>query len=626
MLRLMWKHCRAALAALLLCSVCALLQAQTLITLDPQTLEQPLAGRMAWLEDESGRMSVDEVRRADDWVHLSGMPNAGYTSSAIWLRLRLEQTSNDTDWILSIDDSLMDEGRLYIPLLEEGWAVQRAGLKVDRSAWPLGSRIPAYRLRLAPGEYEVYLRLESAHSLSYTLRLQTKDGFLQQSARDGLLYGLYYGLFLASVALQLFFWIAARDVLSGWYLLYSMVVLLVTSLRAGHPQEFFGFHQPGINLLGVITLLAPLAVVRLTAVWLDIGRHAPRLNVLFQSSAYVMALLTTGMLLLGNAMRPLQLGQALTLFWFVVSFGIAGWLWRRKVAAARDYLLVFGIMIAWIMVRFLRNLGLLPVNFFTDYALYIGAMMHLLLVCIFFIQRYRQLRSSLETERQAREEQRDFVGMVSHEFRTPLAIINTSIQQLAANLNAPAEKSLQRAQNIRNAIQRMNMLLDDYLSLDRLDTAKQALQARRCDFYEVIEDAASDWPVQRIRIRIENLPSPFVCDPDLMRIVLRNLLANAVRHSPEDSVVELAVNGLPGGRLHIRVQDRGEGIPADELPRLFQRYFRGRHSQGKPGAGLGLHLVQRIVALHRGSIEVDSTAGEGSTFLITLPPGQLPRH
>lgn len=625
MLEPMWKLCRAILGTLL-CCVGAWGQAQPLITLDPQTGEQPLAGRMEWLEDESTHMTLDEVRHSGDWTPLAGMPNAGYTSSAIWLRLRLQQPSSDIDWILSIDDSLLDEGRLYIPLLENGWAIQRAGLKVDRSMWPMGSRIPAYRLRLAPGEHEVYLRLQGVQSLSYTLRLQTKDGFLQQSARDGLLYGIYYGLFFASVALQFFFWMAARDVLSGWYLLYSLVLLLVTSLRAGHPQELLDFHQPGLNLLGLITLLAPLAVVRLTAIWLDIGHHAPRLNLLFQSSAYVMAALTTGMLLMGDAMRPLQLGQILTLFWFTISFSIAGWLWRHKVSAARDYLLVFGVMIAFMMVRFLRNLGLLPVNFFTDYALYIGTMMHLLLVCIFFIQRYRSLQYSLDSERRAREEQRDFVGMVSHEFRTPLAIINTSIQQLATNLDAPAEKSLQRAQNIRQAIQRMNLLLDDYLSLDRLDTAQQALQPRRCDFYEVIEDAASDWPVQRIRIRIENLPSPFVCDPDLMRIVLRNLLANAVRHSPGDSVVELAVTGLPGDRLHIRVQDHGEGVPADELPRLFQRYFRGRNSQGQPGAGLGLHLVQRIVTLHGGSIEVQSTAGEGTTFLITLPPGQLPRR
>lgn len=141
----------------------------------------------------------------------------------------------------------------------------------------------------------------------------------------------------------------------------------------------------------------------------------------------------------------------------------------------------------------------------------------------------------------------------------------------------------------------------------------------------MIEEASSDWPVERIRISLDRLPKRSVCDPDLMRIVLRNLLANAVRHSPDDSVIELAVQGQDNGELHIRVQDRGEGIPADELPRLFQRYFRGRASQGKPGAGLGLNLVQRIVELHGGTIEVQSTEGQGTTFQIRLPQGQLPR-
>lgn len=620
----MLTFCRAALGAFLL-GTCSLVSAQALITLDPQTSEQPLAGRMAWLEDESTRMTVDEVRRAEGWTVLEGMPNEGYTKKAVWLRLRLEQPVQDSEWVLSIDDSQLDEGQLFSPLLQEGWQVQRAGRLVRRDEWPLSSRTPAYRLRLPPGESVLYLRLQSSHTLSHTLRLQTKDGFLRQGASEGLLYGAFYGLFLAVIALQLFFWIAARDVLSGWYLLYTMVLLAVTMLRAGHPQQFLGFFEPGVQLLGIVTTLAPLAVVRLTAVWLELHRHAPRLNVLFQSSAYVMALLAVGLLLTGNPTRALQIGQSLSLVWFCIAMVVAAWLWRRQVTEARNYLLVFGVMLLWLTVRFLRNLGLLPVHPLTDHALYIGAVMHLLLMSIFFIQRYRSLQSSLDIERRLREEQRDFVGMVSHEFRTPLAIINTSIQQLAANLDAPAERSQQRAKNIRDAIQRMNLLLDDYLSLDRLDTAQQALQPRPCDFYEVVEDAASDWPIQRIRIRVENLPSPFVCDPDLMRIVLRNLLANAVRHSPENSVVELAVNGLSGGRLQIRVQDQGEGIPPDELPRMFQRYFRGRASQGKPGAGLGLHLVQRIVMLHGGSIEVQSKVGEGTVFLIHLPPGQLPR-
>lgn len=178
------------------------------------------------------------------------------------------------------------------------------------------------------------------------------------------------------------------------------------------------------------------------------------------------------------------------------------------------------------------------------------------------------------------------------------------------------------AAKICSVIGRLNLLLDDYLSLDRMDSAQQAVRLRPCDFFEVIEEAASDWSLGRVRIHAQDLPPLFVCDQDLMRIVLRNLLANAVRHSPDDTAIDLDVRGQPDGSLRIRVEDRGKGIPADELPRMFQRYFRGRASQGKPGAGLGLHLVQRIVHGHSGTINVQSKAGQGSTFTITLPAGK----
>lgn len=223
------------------------------------------------------------------------------------------------------------------------------------------------------------------------------------------------------------------------------------------------------------------------------------------------------------------------------------------------------------------------------------------------------------SERRASEEQRDFVAMVSHEFRTPLAIISTSIQLLMASLTDPGPKVVQRGDNIRHATQRLIHLLDDYLSIDRLDSAHQGLDLQPGDLLEVIESAINDWPLDRIRLRLHGAPAQLLCDPELMRIVLRNLLANADRHSPADATIELDVNGRADGGVSICIRDHGEGIPADELPRLFQRYFRGRFAQGKPGAGLGLYLVQKIVRAHGGTIEVQSAVGSGTTFTLNLP-------
>lgn len=624
MLQPMWKSCCVALGTLLFW-VSALAQAAPPVQLDVSRDEFPLAGHLEWLEDASAQMTLAQVQEASGWDMLPGMPNAGFTRSAVWLRFTVIQpVEAPSQWRLSIDDTQLDEAQLYTPLAQGNWQTERAGRVVPRGDWPLATRVPTFDLQLSPGRQTIYIRLQSQHTVSHPLRLHSINGFLDRSNFEGLAYGVYFGIFSVAVVLQLAFLLVGRDVVSAWYLLYTLVLLMTGLLRSGYLQMTL---DPSgtidVDWLTGFSILAPGVVVRLSAVWLELHRHLPRLNVAYQGGAYALSLLCLGLALADHHVFAMQANHVLTLLWLVLSLVLGWWLWRRGTGEAGYYLLVFGAIEIGVLTRFLRNMGWLPVNFYTDHAIFIGTAIHLVFMSLYFIQRYSRLQTELRVERRAREEQNDFVGMVSHEFRTPLAIINTSIQQLAANMDAPAEKSQQRAQNIRDAVQRMTLLLDDYLSLDRMDSATQAVRPRPCDFYEVIEDAASDWPVGRIRIRVQDLPTPFICDPDLMRIVLRNLLANAVRHSPDDTMVALEARGQAGGGLLIRVQDWGDGVPPDELPRLFQRYFRGRASQGKPGAGLGLHLVQRIVQSHEGGIVVQSSPGEGSIFTITLPQGRL---
>lgn len=374
---------------------------------------------------------------------------------------------------------MLNDAQLHIPLATGLWEIQRSGHAVMHSDWPLENRIPTFRLQLSPGVHTVYLRLQSRHTLSSPVRLHSVDGYVRQSSAEALSFGIYFGIFAVVILLQLAFWLVGREAVSGWYLLYTGVLLTVTLLRSGYPQMALDMAgQTSMQWLVLVSIVAPMAVVRLSAAWLQLHQHLPRFNVLYQSSTYIMALLTAAVALRRDPALGLLISQAINLLMVLVSMGVALWLWRRKLGESGDYLLVFGAVDTGIVVRLVFNLGVLPVHFLTEYAIYIGTVVHLILMSLYSIRRYNKLRAALVGERRAREEQKDFVSMVSHEFRTPLAIINTSIQQLAANLDAPQEKTLQRAQNIRNAVQRMNLLLDDYLSLDRLDSAAGAATAQ----------------------------------------------------------------------------------------------------------------------------------------------------
>lgn len=149
--------------------------------------------------------------------------------------------------------------------------------------------------------------------------------------------------------------------------------------------------------------------------------------------------------------------------------------------------------------------------------------------------------ATLAREKRVREEQNDFVAMVSHEFRTPLAIISTSAQQLSRHLDEPLEKSLRRCQNIRDAGSRLLALVDDYLTYDRMADRHPTSRFVSCDLDALLRGLMDEFPTGRINLDSRLSKANFWCDAGLLHAAIRNLLANADRHAPAGAVVELSV-------------------------------------------------------------------------------------
>jgi signal transduction histidine kinase len=208
--------------------------------------------------------------------------------------------------------------------------------------------------------------------------------------------------------------------------------------------------------------------------------------------------------------------------------------------------------------------------------------------------------------------------MVSHEFRTPLAIINTVTQQLAGNLDAAREKSLERCDDIWDSTRRMTDMMNEFLSYDRLGGEFHPT-LRPVNPKQLVDSVAEEFDASRLRIEDECNVDEIVCDVGLLRIALRNLLANAMRHSSNELPVHVITRAAVNDSVEFEVKDAGSGIPADEIPRLFQKYFRGRDSFSKPGAGLGLYLVERIAEIHGGTVSVESTQGQRTSFKLSIP-------
>ena len=223
-------------------------------------------------------------------------------------------------------------------------------------------------------------------------------------------------------------------------------------------------------------------------------------------------------------------------------------------------------------------------------------------------------------------QQRNFVTMTSHEFRTPLTVIDAQAQRLIKLKDrlAPSDV-LERASRIRSAVTRLTGIMDSLLGDSRLldgqavyhpgEFQPATLLREACQLHRETTRGAT------IREEFAELPPIMRGDAKLLFALFSNLLSNAVKYSAAGRPVEVIAQTDRGGGLLVHVRDHGIGIPDRDRAHLFERYFRGTNAVGVTGSGVGLHLVAMVLELHGGTIEVESRAGEGSTFIVHLPAG-----
>jgi signal transduction histidine kinase len=240
-------------------------------------------------------------------------------------------------------------------------------------------------------------------------------------------------------------------------------------------------------------------------------------------------------------------------------------------------------------------------------------------------QAEQELKRALAMEKQLSELKSNFVSMVSHEFRTPLGIIGSSAEILVRYFGRLTEQ--QRAEHLEaiiKSVRRMASMMEDVLLLSRVDAGSVqfkpvALELGGFCRRLVDEVSSATHRTSPIRLAISpDLPSEIRADESLLRHILTNLLSNAVKYSPAAKPVDLRVIS-EGGQLVFEVADEGIGIPAVDLNRLFNAFYRGNNVGQVSGTGLGLVVVKRCCDLCDGSVTVRSEEGKGTVFTLRLP-------
>jgi signal transduction histidine kinase len=244
-----------------------------------------------------------------------------------------------------------------------------------------------------------------------------------------------------------------------------------------------------------------------------------------------------------------------------------------------------------------------------------------------------QVEESLERIRRDRDRSRDFLADVSHELRTPIAALLTFNELLTERTGEDPIARAEFLHNSRVQLERLDWLAQNLLELSKLDSGLVLLDLRPDDLRVTVESAVEQaGPAARrrnlhLRLALPSAPVRVRHDPQRIGQVVTNLVGNAVKFTGPGGTVDVSVvAGDDGARIEVR--DTGVGIEPDELPKIFERFYRGssaNEARGS-GSGLGLAIVKSIVDMHRGTVEVASTVGHGTSFTVTLPddPRQEP--
>lgn len=234
----------------------------------------------------------------------------------------------------------------------------------------------------------------------------------------------------------------------------------------------------------------------------------------------------------------------------------------------------------------------------------------------------KEILLSLEKEKELGELKSRFVSMASHEFRTPLTTILSSANLILKYTEADQQPSREKhVERIKKSVQNLTNILNDFLSLEKLESGSQNLAFDKINLNELILEVIEEMeptlkPGQRIEKSLNNLK--IQSDPHILKNIFFNLISNASKYSNENDAIKIDC-GIENGFVVVTVADEGIGIPEEEQKNMFERFFRAQNVINIKGTGLGLNIVKKYLDLLNGKIAFESQLNKGSVFKVYLP-------
>jgi signal transduction histidine kinase len=235
------------------------------------------------------------------------------------------------------------------------------------------------------------------------------------------------------------------------------------------------------------------------------------------------------------------------------------------------------------------------------------------------------VKEALEKERELNALKSRFLSMASHEFRTPLGTILSSVDLIGKHTASTEvdDRVARHVSKIRGKVRELTGILNDFLSLDKLEQGQASVHPSGFDIVHLCIDLLEELrplarPGQELGYDHEGEDRHLFQDRQMLANVISNLVNNAIKYSPQGSPIQVRTR-ISDGMLRLEVADQGMGIPEEDQEHLFERFFRAGNVVNVQGTGLGLNIVRKYLELMQGGIDFRSKVGEGTTFTVSMP-------
>ncbi len=606
--------------------------AQSVLILDREP-SFDISGHFDRYDDGSGKLTLADIldpKNAIAFKHLKGNLNDGYSHKAVWLRFAISRTSRfpAEAWLL-LYPSYLDHVTVY---LQSGIDPSRA------SSWhriQLGDHIPVADRPVPVPDFfvplsldlntpvTIYVRVQTISSLKFGASVSTRTDMIRQAETNLMFQGGYLAIFIVIALLNLIYFLRIKERLFLYFALYALAVSINY-----------------LSISGMLSLILPGSAHLLSGYLADIGKgggillFSVFLTRLFAEELtlftgyYLKAMMVIGVLTVQSDSLGFYIEMApVTSLGVLFLFFVVSWLNFKAIKNNKPggmfFFTVFGISNLGYFIHFLQLLGLVPLEWWSVNNVHYASLLNIILMTLALAERLRETEKrataalweselknvELATERVATERQQRFLTMVSHEYRTPLAIIRSSLDIMEL------QKSNQRSQEngeelfkMKRAVHRLVEVMDVSLEKSRLSDSKEREGSERTLLAHFMalesEEIRALWPKRTFIFSIALTEHAINAEQHYLTTALFNLFDNAQKYSPPASPITVECHG-EGEGVCIRIRNQSNGILTNEAQELFNKYQRGSNSNNTNGSGLGLWLVREIIHRHHGSVTLE---------------------